>query len=332
MMKRPISHCRRHVTKRTSAGVLCATPQAETRQVPVRPSACSDETGSAAYYTSTSRSHDVTGFSAPTGCGAARVPDRGIGPSGTHPARLAGRAGRALRPPQRVQWADREPQPENQEHQADRPRLPQLRPLPAAVVAQPRPHPRRSLTDANQNPHSQVRCVEPGNSGRRPNLGPRVTERPTGSPAPDHSPPSRRAMRTGHCHRDELARRPSSSLYVLAEHGDLDARPTRTAGLPALPRAVRLERAAPSCADTNAGAAVSDLLISAAGAPQHPVRSASGRVLWTCYRTGPGTVSMPSISLVNGMNSWFMTARGSNEGSAMTPWTRRRCMPKLPAS
>jgi len=32
----------------------------------VRPSAYSDEIGSAAFYTSTSRSHDVTGFSAPT--------------------------------------------------------------------------------------------------------------------------------------------------------------------------------------------------------------------------------------------------------------------------
>src|SRR5262245_28077141 len=61
----------------------------------------------------------------------------------------------------RVERANREPQPENQEHQADRPRIPQLRPLSAAVVAQPRPHPRRSLTDANQEPRSQVGCVEP---------------------------------------------------------------------------------------------------------------------------------------------------------------------------
>jgi len=64
----------------------------------------------------------------------------------------------------------------------------------------------------------------------------------------------------------------------------------------------------------------------------HPARSASGRTPWRSYRTGPGTVSIPSISLVNGMNSWFITARGSKPGSAMTPWTRRRCMPKLPAS
>ena len=93
--------------------------------------------------------------------GAAHVPDPRTGPPRTHPARLARRAGRALRPSRRVERPDREPQPENQEHQADRPRIPQLRPLPAAVVAQPRPHPRRSLTDANQNPRSQVRCVEP---------------------------------------------------------------------------------------------------------------------------------------------------------------------------
>jgi hypothetical protein len=50
------------------------------------------------------------------------------------------------------------------------------------------------------------------------------------------------------------------------------------------------------------------------------------------YRTGPGTVPMPSISFVNGMNSLSMIARGSYPGSAMTPCTRRRCMPKLPAS
>jgi hypothetical protein len=35
---------------------------------PVQPSECCDETGSLASYTSTCRSHDVTGFSAPTRC------------------------------------------------------------------------------------------------------------------------------------------------------------------------------------------------------------------------------------------------------------------------
>ena len=47
---------------------------------------------------------------------------------------------------------------------------------------------------------------------------------------------------------------------------------------------------------------------------------------------GPGTVSMPSIALVNSIASFSMTARGLNDGSAITPCTRRRCMPKLPAS
>ena len=47
---------------------------------------------------------------------------------------------------------------------------------------------------------------------------------------------------------------------------------------------------------------------------------------------GPGMVSMPSIALVNSIASSSMTARGLNDGSAMTPCTRRRCMPKLPAS
>jgi hypothetical protein len=49
--------------------------------------------------------------------------------------------------------------------QAGRPRLPQLRPLPTATIAQPRTHTRRSLTDANQNRCSQVRCVEPDIAG-----------------------------------------------------------------------------------------------------------------------------------------------------------------------
>src|SRR3954447_4839685 len=82
-------------------------------------------------------------------------------PARPHPARPAARAVRALRPPERVERPDREPQLEDQKHQADRPRIPQLHPLPATPVAQPRPHPPRSFTDANQNPRSQVRCVEP---------------------------------------------------------------------------------------------------------------------------------------------------------------------------
>ena len=47
---------------------------------------------------------------------------------------------------------------------------------------------------------------------------------------------------------------------------------------------------------------------------------------------GPGMVSMPSIALVNSMASSSMNARGLNDGSAITPCTRRRCIPKLPAS
>jgi hypothetical protein len=39
-------------------------PAVDIHQVPLRPSAYSDEIGLAAFYTSTSRSHDVTGFSA----------------------------------------------------------------------------------------------------------------------------------------------------------------------------------------------------------------------------------------------------------------------------
>jgi transposase len=67
--------------------------------------------------------------------GAARVPDRRAGPPRAHPARLARRAARALHPPRGVQRPYREPQPENQEHEADRPRIPQLRSLPTATIA-----------------------------------------------------------------------------------------------------------------------------------------------------------------------------------------------------
>ena len=43
-----------------------ARPQAAPRHVPGRPSACSDETGSPASYTSTCRSHEMIRFSSPT--------------------------------------------------------------------------------------------------------------------------------------------------------------------------------------------------------------------------------------------------------------------------
>jgi hypothetical protein len=49
-------------------------------------------------------------------------------------------------------------------------------------------------------------------------------------------------------------------------------------------------------------------------------------------RSGPGMVSIVSIALVNSIGSSSMSARGLNDGSAMTPCTRRRCIPKLPAS
>ena len=50
---------------------ISAHPQATPSHVPRRPSACSDETGSAASYTSTRRSHEATRFSARTGAAGA---------------------------------------------------------------------------------------------------------------------------------------------------------------------------------------------------------------------------------------------------------------------
>ena len=83
------------------------------------------------------------------------------GPPRAHPARLAPGAVRALRSPRCQQRPHPEPQLEDQKHEASRPRIPQLHPLPTPPIAQPRPNPQRSLTDTNQNPRSQVRCVEP---------------------------------------------------------------------------------------------------------------------------------------------------------------------------
>ena len=76
------------------APITASTParRATPRHAPARPSGRSDETGSAASSTSTCRSHDVTGFSAPTrhrrgrgrrgrrGCPCARGRVRGRGP------------------------------------------------------------------------------------------------------------------------------------------------------------------------------------------------------------------------------------------------------------
>ncbi len=64
---------------------------------------------------------------------------------------------------------------------------------------------------------------------------------------------------------------------------------------------------------------------------------ATNRTVKTAARTaysdvGPGTVSMPSIALVNSICWLSMIARGSNEECAITPWMRRRCIPKFPAS
>ena len=58
---------------------ISARPQVAPRHIPGRSCACSDETGSAAYYTNTCRSHKVTRFSAPTGDAA------GFGPGMVDP-------------------------------------------------------------------------------------------------------------------------------------------------------------------------------------------------------------------------------------------------------
>jgi transposase len=55
----------------------------------------------------------------------------------------------------------REPEPESQEHQASRERVPQFRQLPAPATSQPRPHPPRSNGDPDQNPPTQDCGVEP---------------------------------------------------------------------------------------------------------------------------------------------------------------------------
>src|SRR6476469_2589005 len=76
---------------------------------------------------------------------------------------MAGGVPRALRPHRRLQWADRSVEPEDQEHQAHRARIPQLRQLPAPPPSQPRPNPEQSSDITDPNPPSQLGGVEPEN-------------------------------------------------------------------------------------------------------------------------------------------------------------------------
>src|SRR6476469_1562066 len=76
---------------------------------------------------------------------------------------MAGGVPRALRPHRRLQWADRSVEPEDQEHQAHRARIPQLRQLPAPPPSQPRPNPEQSSDITDPNPPSQLGGVEPPN-------------------------------------------------------------------------------------------------------------------------------------------------------------------------
>src|SRR4051812_33572877 len=71
------------------------------------------------------------------------------------------------------------------------------------------------------------------------------------------------------------------------------------------------------------------------GVAAHPAATAAGgqRAGAASGRSsGPGIVSMISIAFVYSIGSSSIIARGLNAGSLITPWTRRRCMPKLPAS
>src|SRR6476469_3714443 len=74
---------------------------------------------------------------------------------------MAGGVPRALRPHRRLEWADRSVEPEDQEHQAHRARIPQLRQLPAPPPSQPRPNPAQSSDITDPNPPSQLGGVEP---------------------------------------------------------------------------------------------------------------------------------------------------------------------------
>src|SRR6476661_7094007 len=98
------------------------------------------------------------------GCGPDWSPATGAGrspPPGKNIAHMAGGVPRALRPHRRLQWADRSVEPEDQEHQAHRARIPQLRQLPAPPPSQPRPNPEQSSDITDPNPPSQLGGVEP---------------------------------------------------------------------------------------------------------------------------------------------------------------------------
>src|SRR6476660_583928 len=90
-----------------------------------------------------------------------RLPSSRNRPPGKNIAHMAGGVPRALRPHRRLQWADRSVEPEDQEHQAHRARIPQLRQLPAPPPSQPRPNPEQSSDITDPNPPSQLGGVEP---------------------------------------------------------------------------------------------------------------------------------------------------------------------------
>src|SRR6185295_13226426 len=90
-----------------------------------------------------------------------RLPSSRNRPPGKNIAHMAGGVPRALRPHRRLEWADRSVEPEDQEHQAHRARIPQLRQLPAPPPSQPRPNPEQSSDITDPNPPSQLGGVEP---------------------------------------------------------------------------------------------------------------------------------------------------------------------------
>ena len=126
---------------------------------------------------------------------------------------------------------------------------------------------------------------------------------------------------------EQLQRRAPSARRARARRRRATRRPPRGDARPPRPRRAVDRRAAPSRTARPAPARPRWRGPRTSQGPASAVSRGNGLAV---VRRRARIVSIPSIAFVNSIASSSMTARGLKDGSAMTPCTRRRCMPKLP--